>query len=253
MNTVDDPLLAHRRTWDLIPWIVNGSASAAEREIADAHLRDCVDCRDELAFQSLLHAGMGIDAQPAHSATAGFARLMQRIDRDAGSEGTGTPATVAMPMPRTRAPARRSQRRRLSRILAGALALQSVGLVLLGALLLARPSVRMPPAATTAATYQTLSSSRASSASATVRFVPSPTLSVGALQAMLADAHLHIVDSNQDSAIYGLAPMTQDDAAAAIATPDERDAATARAIARLRATPGVLLAEPIAAPSVDQR
>jgi anti-sigma factor RsiW len=39
---------AHRRAWDTIPWLVNGSASDAQRRAVEAHLHDCGDCREEL-------------------------------------------------------------------------------------------------------------------------------------------------------------------------------------------------------------
>ncbi|MEP6512058.1 MAG: zf-HC2 domain-containing protein [Dokdonella sp.] len=257
-TTLDNSNLAHRQTWNLIPWVVNGSATPAERQIAETHLAECVDCRDELAFQSLLHAGMAMDARALNDGGLAFARLMTRIEREdrndvtaAGLEGTTTVARVGLPA--SRAVRRRHTRRRISRLLVGALALQSVGLVLLGAVLLARPSVRGLLAPTASVGYQTLSSSRPSAAAPTIRFVPSPMLSVGGLQTLLADAHLRIVDSSQGGAIYGLAPDTQADRTGAGETPIERNAATAKTIARLRVTPGVLLAEPIATSTTESR
>lgn len=256
-TTVDDPNLAHRRTWELIPWLVNGCATPGERACVEAHLVECVDCRDELAFQSLLQAGMMLDTRAPDDAGAAFARLMTRIDRE-DREDAELPVTsttgVRPPAPgRSRRPTRTMRAsRRLSRLFVGVLALQSVGLVLLGTLLLARPGGHDPlPAADALARYETLSSPRPAAGAATIRFVPSPTLSVGAMQAILAQSHLRIVGSNQGSAIYDLA--AQDDADPAHAGAAERASATATALARLRATPGVLLAEPIGTALADPR
>ena len=69
----------------------------------------------------------------------------------------------------------------------------------------------------------------------------------------VADAKVHIVESNQSSSIYGLAP---DQGSQSVATADaraERATKTTIAIARLRAQQGVLLAEPIAFPVIRPR
>ena len=126
--------------------------------------------------------------------------------------------------------------------------MQAVGLVLLGALLLGRD--RAPDSS---ARYETLSRTSASVGTATIRFVPMPTLSVGAMQAILAEAKVRIVESNQGSSIYGLAPDPGSPSAETSATRTERATKTAVALTRLRAQPGVLLAEPIASPASGSR
>lgn len=42
------PASAHQRTVELLPWLVNGSLEAGERQAVESHLADCSDCRDEL-------------------------------------------------------------------------------------------------------------------------------------------------------------------------------------------------------------
>lgn len=211
MNTMPLP---HRRIWELIPWVVNGSADAAERQAVEEHLRGCSDCRDEYAFQSRLHAGIAAEAPDAAAADAqdGLRRLLARID--AGS------AAVAAP-----APARRF--RPGARALLAAVVVQAIGLALFAALLLQRERGE--------ARYETLTHVPERGAPAAIRLVPAPALTLAELQALLAAQKLHVVESNPTGAIFGLA---FDEAA----TPET----VAAAVERLRANRGVLLAEPIA-------
>lgn len=252
---MDTRTLTHVQTWELIPWLVNGSASAADRQRVEEHLRDCADCRDEYAFQQRLHAGMSDDASDQAEAQRGLARLFARIDEEAlGFAGTHAPAAAAAAAPRARGGL-------LQRILVAALVVQTASIAAFAILWFA-PNASIQAASIQAASpqsaslqsvlgnagYRTLSRPDATADSATIRLVPAPTLSVGALQELLADAGLRIAGSSTDGTILGLAPV------AARSRPDNGEPAagssaqTAITVARLRAQPGVLLAEPIVAP-----
>jgi len=117
----------------------------------------------------------------------------------------------------------------MARILAAAVIVQAIGLAALGGWALERNR------STDEAAYRTLSTP-ASVPGATIRFVPSPELSVGQLQRLLADNELRVVNANEGGTIFALAPTA----------PAYTPTSTSEAIARLRATAGVLLAEPIA-------
>jgi len=219
--------LSHRLAWELIPLVVNGSASAEERRRVDEHLRACADCRDELAFQMQLHDGMTAAAAAPHDPQPALRRLLERLDAD-----------EAAPAREAAAPGRRPP------LLVVAVAGQAIALAVLGALLLGRPAgdVRGGAAPAADGRYRTLSTPAAHDAAATIRFVPAPTLTLGELKALLGEAGLRIVESSADNAVYGLAPSPADAEPSAA----ERERATREAVARLRARPGVLLAEPIA-------
>ena len=202
----------HRQTWDLIPWLVNGTASAADRAQAESHLAVCADCRDEYAFQSRLRAGLGIDARADTACEAGLAHLLSRIDaEESGRSIDARPRTT---------------QKWLLRSLAAAVVLQAIGLA---ALLWPMHSAPLPA-------YRTLSATPASPVSAVVRLVPSPELSLGRLQRILGENGLRIVEANDGATILALAPAVDRSAPAA-----PIDAV----IEQLRRTPGVLLAEPI--------
>lgn len=234
----DDAMTDHRATWERLPWIVNGSATPAERQQAQLHLASCVDCRDELALQSLIHAGMHAEAGTGSAAGASLARLFERIDDaealEGGSDPSGTEEangfTAVMP-PST------AWRRHRTTGIAALLIAQTIAVLVLGHALTQRPD------RVDAADYQTLTRAVAASPLATIRFVPAPQLSVGDLQTMLDAAGVHIVESRGHSAIYGLAPIDGDAGA--------RDAISTAAIARLRGQAGVLLVEPIARETSD--
>ena len=71
----------HQRTWDLLPWIANGTADADQVRQADRHLRACATCRAELDREQCLRRGLRLPAEHAPDVELGLQRLLQRIDR----------------------------------------------------------------------------------------------------------------------------------------------------------------------------
>jgi len=212
----------HRRAWDLIPWFVNGSATPAERQVVDAHVAACEDCRTELAFQQQVHAGMGGGAMHAPGSVATEPAL-QRFWAEAGARQAQRDAPLRPPARRGNRPAAAA---RWPRVLAAAVVVQAIGLAVLGGMLSERPRP---------ADYQTLSRAAPGLPVATLRIVPAPVLRVGELQAVLARSGVQLVETSADGGILG--GVLRPDAGVGL---DE-------ALQRLRAEPGVLLAEPIVA------
>jgi hypothetical protein len=231
---------AHRQTWDLIPWLVNDTLDDALRRIVEGHLSECADCREELAFQRKVHAGM-TDDSPNVAAPAAMARLFERIDAEdealpGGRAFDPLEAELARP---AALPAKGERRLRIGHLLAAAVIVEAVGLVGLGTMLAGQRD-----AADAASDYATLSQGAERSASASIRLVPSPTLSLGELQALLGKSHLRIVDSNAGGTILALGFVSPS------MLPENAEAAESRrrldeALQQLRANSGVLLAEPI--------
>ncbi|MCQ4165822.1 anti-sigma factor [Tahibacter harae] len=211
---------AHCQTWELIPWVVNGTATAAQRERVEAHLRTCADCREEFALQQQFHAAMlarpavTSDPQPA------LAQLFARLEL----QGELAPVET---VPR--------RRHRANAWLAAAVVVQAVGLGLLGAALLHRSG--NGSAAPAEAGYRTLSSTAPGRAAAAIRLVAAPDMTLATLRQLLGETGLHIVEANTDNSIFGLASVD----AAQTANAEFINAA----LLRLRAQPGVLLAEPV--------
>jgi len=219
-----EPGSAHRRAWDLIPWVVAGRAADDEQALVQAHVAGCADCAEELAFHRAVQQGLrrpqDAPASPAEDARAedGWQRLQARLDMADDAD----PATPGGPPGRGT-----GQGARWRWAAAAVIGAQALGLATLGGMLWERP--RPAP-------YQTLSQppgpDRAASA-ARIRLVPAPGLAMAELQALLDRHGLQVVEMAADARYLGLAARPGAD------PPDEP------LLARLRAEPGVLLAEPI--------
>lgn len=224
MNHAPNP---HRETWDLIPWIVNGTATAAQRDGVEQHLSECADCRDELALQQQFQTGMQAAASGAIDPQPGLQRLFARIDAEPSVLDSGGRASM------------RGGPARWTPWLAAAVIVQAIGLALLGGMLLGQPAPELAAQSAADAGYRTLSSAPAPRG-ATIRLVVSPDTSVAALRHLLGEARLQIVESTADNAAFGLAPTD-----VSLSTNKER---MVDPVAWLREQPGVLLAEPVVSP-----
>jgi len=72
--------ISHSRAFELLPWLVNGSLGAEERDQVEQHVRSCLACHRELKEQQRLRAALR--AQPAvHlSPQTNFERLARTLD-----------------------------------------------------------------------------------------------------------------------------------------------------------------------------
>jgi anti-sigma factor RsiW len=75
----------HRAAEALMPWLINGTLSAAEQRELASHLDDCASCRAELERQRRLAGRYRAAAatEPLADAGAAFTRLAARIDNEA--------------------------------------------------------------------------------------------------------------------------------------------------------------------------
>ena len=208
----------HLRAWEALPWIANGRATPEQAAMVADHVAHCPDCRAELDWQQRLQAAMSTGAVPGEedsAVEAGLQRLMARLD-DPGER---------QPLP---GPARGGNR--LTWALAAAVVVQAVGLGVLG-LQLGSFGGADPRAA---GDYRTLSEPAPASPVATLRVVPDASMTLSTWHATLDRQGLQVVGGPNAVGAYALAP-----APAGAARP------VAEVLARLRATPGIRLAEPI--------
>ncbi|MGH8206139.1 MAG: hypothetical protein ACRETK_05115 [Steroidobacteraceae bacterium] len=216
---MNDPSV-HRQTWDLIPWIVNGSAPDEQVDAVSSHLQSCADCGEELALQRQLQQAIRARPVPQLEPEAGWQALQGRL-------GQPRPARAADPA------VRRNARRWLPWAVAAMLA-EAMMIGALTAVLLARsPSATLPAVAASSA-YRTLASTDPTPAAATIRLVLSPSMTLARMQALLQHAGLQVVAGPGDAGVWSLAPAGS-----------SSRAATAVALQRLRADSGVRFAEPI--------
>ena len=217
---------AHARTWALIPWLVNGRADEAQRTEAEAHLTHCADCRAEVQAQQRLQHGL-LSALPAPAAELdperGLQRLLGRLDQLPMEQEVPDAAVPPLAATPVAAPASPTRRPRLPVALAAAVVVQAVGLAFLSLHLLRGDD----------APFRTLSQPAAAAPTAAFyRVVPDPAWPMQHWQALLEETQLRVVDGPNAVGAYALAPRN-----AHAAAPDDR------VLARLRAAPGMRLAE----------
>lgn len=215
---------SHRHAWEMIPWILNGSASEAQTRSAQEHLRQCADCRQALAFEQQLREAMMQPQTNLSDAEEGWQSLCARLDSTAASQKTWR-ETSGQPM-RARAPGGIPVRWLVAAVIVEALAL--------GAIVTAswiNGAGRQPASA-----YHTLSRPYAANAAATIRMVLAPGMTLEQFRVLLNNAHLQVVAGPGEAGVWSLAPAE-----------DATTAATEAALRELRGNPQVRFAEPIGA------
>jgi len=236
----------HRRSWDLIPWIVNGTAQLQERAEVESHLAQCRECREELQFQSELQTGMVAQTPDAIAAgmdvERGWQHLRARLDREPG-RATDRALSDSIPEdkagrflePREGPPERTWWHASRSNWAVGwavAAVLEAVALAGLGLALSSR--VPSSPAGAWLPAYRTLAQAQAMPQSATIRLVLEPRTTLAQLQGMLERSGLQIVGGPSKAGVWSLAPSSA-----------SGSTATEAALRSLRADPAVRFAEPL--------
>jgi anti-sigma factor RsiW len=212
----------------LLPWFASGRIDAEDAARVAAHVDTCLACRADLAAQRQLHGFMQADAKIEYSPQPSLQKLMSRIDeldREIAPPAASTvvPAAAALAPP----PARTG----LPRWLVAAVILQTLGLGTLGTLLWQHAGGR-----NAGAEYVTLSSVEESLGTAPrVRVVFAPDTTLGGMADLLGAVRADIVAGPTEAGAYTLA--LRPDAAAAVSVE--------ASLARLRADPHVVFAEPV--------
>ncbi|WP_368564633.1 zf-HC2 domain-containing protein [Pseudoxanthomonas sp. UTMC 1351] len=195
--------------WELMPWVLQGSASEEQNDWLHTHLTQCNACSAEFAQQNRLRMAMSLPADVPVDAEAGLQRLLKQVD---------TPEL-------RKAPARTQSSGWLVKALVATVLAQAIGLgVLSSQLLTANP----------APTYRTLSDAPAPVAAGTVRVVPDPQMPLSDWNALLRTLQLQVVGGPNGMGAYIVAPIAPNAAAQ-----------TSQVVQQLRAAPGIRLAEPI--------
>jgi len=95
----------HEEVWLLLPWLANGRLAAAEREMAEEHVRRCADCEREIEVQHLMCAAFTEPDRVTYAPGPSLRKLMDRIDSDSSSlepEGRKASAQPERPAARSR-------------------------------------------------------------------------------------------------------------------------------------------------------
>ncbi|RDS83719.1 zf-HC2 domain-containing protein [Dyella monticola] len=196
------------RAWEMMPWVLQKSATQEQSEWLTHHLAHCSACRAEFVQQQRLHQAMSLPADVEVDVEAGLQRLLGRVD---------APTVQEQPL-------RARSGSWLTRALVAAVLVQAVGI---GALGLKIGSSSEAPA------YRTLSEAPpAPVVSGAIRIVPDANMTLADWNALLHGLQLQVVGGPNDVGAYTVAPVGA-------------RRATAHTLQQLRATRGVRLAEPV--------
>jgi hypothetical protein len=204
---------SHHAAQEALPWLANGTLDGIEAERLQAHLRSCARCRDELALLQAVRAA-GAGPAPAGDPEQAWARMLPRL---------APSPTEAVPPPgvleRWRARIAANDRSWLR----GAVALQACLIAVL-AVLLVRPE--LPDSG--AGAYHGLGAARPVSSGIVVVFRPETP--EHELRRIVRDSGAHLAGGPTAGDAWLI---------------DGGDPAAV--LARLRAEPAVVLAEPLGA------
>lgn len=196
------------RAWEMMPWVLQDSATQQQGEWLTHHLAHCESCRAEFEQQKRLQRAMSLPSNVDVDMEAGLQRLLGRLDAPAVEEP------------------QRARRRGgwLTRALAAAVLIQAIGI---GALGLKTWSTG------NGASYRTLSQEPATPVTAgAIRVVPDASMTLADWNTLLHSLQLQVVGGPNDVGAYTVAPT----AAAA---------SQQNTLQQLRASHGVRLAEPV--------
>jgi hypothetical protein len=214
---------SHEQVLALIPWVVNGTATAEQAATARAHLAQCASCRSEYDRHNQLYGVLHEEGSVVFTAEHSFQKLMARIDAaEYSTQAIEPAAAAAAPAPAAAAPRRRPAMSgvRVVQWLAAAVIVQAIGLGFSAWLWHSRAPL-----------YETLTQAPVdyhNGALVRVRFAPGVTL--GELQGVLHTAGAQIASGPTDTGLYTLALAARAEGAGPL---------SAR-IAQLRTSPDVL-------------
>ena len=196
------------RAWEMMPWMLQDSATQEQGAWLENHLAQCAACRAEFAQQSRLRLALSLPADVPIDVDVGLGRLLARLDMPDSQE----------------APIRQRAGTWVSRALVAAVLVQALGIGVLGVKLW---SVGGNPS------YRTLSQETLPATPGAIRVVPDAGMTLADWNALLHALRLQVVSGPNDVGAYTVAPVSS--------------ASTAQhALQQLRTTRGILLAEPVA-------
>jgi anti-sigma factor RsiW len=189
------PANEHEDIWNLLPWLVNGRLSEADRRRVEAHLHLCNGCRDEYAAQRQIYEIIAADtAVVEQMPTSGLNKLRQRIESYEAANPVHSESDAA---PRS------SDRARVWRLPGRSIAACVVGVAV--ALSVSTALLWNRSQRNAGANYHTATTATSQPAGTVIRAVFAPAVTLSELQALLDDAHLRIVSGPTEAGVYSLA------------------------------------------------
>jgi hypothetical protein len=196
------------RAWEMMPWVLQQSATQEQGEWLTHHLAHCASRSAEFAQQTRLKQAMSLPTDIKLDPEAGLQRLLGRLDAPAPQEE----------------PVRARTSGWITRALAAAVLIQAIGI---GALGLKMWSANEHPA------YRTLSQEPVAPVTqGAIRVVPDASMTLADWNALLHSLQLQVVGGPNDVGAYTVAPSASASKAQ-------------NTLQQLRDARGVRLAEPV--------
>ena len=174
-------VMGHEESIELLPWLINGSLTASEREAVQAHAESCIVCRRELAELEALQESI---QAPAFVVPApDMRRINARIDAQLERESRGQNAIAAL-------------REFFASPWRAAFAAQTLALVVVATLWL--------QADTNEPQFRTLTSTEALPAGNYLRVVFDPNLEPAVIDALLVDVGLGVASGPTERGVLTL-------------------------------------------------
>jgi hypothetical protein len=197
MSYEDIRTVDHSEISELIPWYVNGTISAIDRQKLDTHFLTCAACRDELLQERRIYQAVSADSAIEYMPAASFKRLQARLDERDGAHASAPRAPLFSRPAQARRPDRRIPWRGLA---AASIAVLAVSISLVSADRWYRLRAReLTP------DYHTVTTSVPRPSNEVIRAVFSPTITLVELQAILDEAQLRIISGPTEAGVYSLA------------------------------------------------
>jgi hypothetical protein len=228
----------HDEIWLLLPWLANGRLSGEQRERAEAHVRLCSQCAEELAVQHRLCDALSAPETVTYAPGPSFRKLLERIDGPNAqasrgeSSRAGTPSGVAAFVARNR-----------GKLRGGSAALwRPPGLAWAASFIL---MVAMTGLVTIAyrwseSRYGTVLNPTDTQAPVVLHIAFDRRLTIGDAEELLRADGAQVVEASGTTGVFAIAPITHTGERAASAERRLQDLA-----ARLRTDPRVRWVEPI--------
>jgi hypothetical protein len=96
MNVTAPEMMSHDKAAGLLPWLVNNSLDAVEREAVRDHATSCVICRRELTQLETLQAAIASAEMPDSVSVPDMRRINARIDASLERETAGVALLVRL-------------------------------------------------------------------------------------------------------------------------------------------------------------
>jgi hypothetical protein len=197
----------HEEISALIPWYLNGSIGEGDRQRMDAHLTQCAQCREDMALERRVYAGMSVEPGVEYMPAASLKRLQSRLD----GLTTAQPGETAVEAPRTRLVAAGRRAVTWHGVMAASVAIMAVAVSLLAADRWMQSRGQDGP-------YRTVTTSKPRVPGEVIRAVFVPTITLVELQSVLDESGLRIVSGPTEAGVYSLAANSQRPVSASLAS-----------------------------------